>query len=103
VEELPDEFDPVACTEFDGALGRLLGKCEGDAVKFLTGALGYLQRKSNFFKEADPKSRVLEAFQQVSARRPTLCITKPTVSLCNGCSVWAVSGGVCRGVHARSR
>lgn len=61
VEELP--FDP---TDLDKALGDLLIGHEGSTQQFLTSVFSFLKRKTNFFKEPEPKRRVLEAFRQVA-------------------------------------
>lgn len=62
IEEL-DDFDPSA---FDKELSDVLLKgCKGDTKQFLTTVLGFLQRKTNFFKGDDPKKRVLEAYREV--------------------------------------
>lgn len=62
IEEVVDAFDPTA---FDRAFGDALLKCGGDAKKFLTCALGFLKRKSNFFKGTDAQARLLEAYKEV--------------------------------------
>jgi len=61
VEELP--FDP---TDFDKALGDLLIGHEGSTQQFLASVFSFLKRKTNFFKEPEPKRRVLEALRQVA-------------------------------------
>lgn len=61
VEEIP--FDP---TDFDKALGDLLIGHEGHAQQFLVSIFSFLKRKTNFFKEADAKRRILEAMRQVA-------------------------------------
>ncbi|KAG2450658.1 hypothetical protein HYH02_004498 [Chlamydomonas schloesseri] len=63
IEDVTDKWDPV---EGDKLLGNMLIQHEGDAQKFLTSVLDFLKRKSNFFKGADPKKRVLEAFTHVA-------------------------------------
>lgn len=67
IEEIQDE--PWEDSSFDRALGELLAKYEGEANKFIQATLGFLKRKSNFFKEGDPKQRVLEAYRVVSGPR----------------------------------
>lgn len=64
IEDVTDKWDPE---EGDKLFGNMLIQHEGDAQKFLTSVLDFLKRKSNFFKGADPKKRVLEAFTHVSA------------------------------------
>jgi hypothetical protein len=66
IEEIVDLPDPATTEIFDRELGNILSKYEGNAEDFLVVALGYLQRKTNFFKEGDPQKRVLEAFRKVS-------------------------------------
>lgn len=61
VEELP--FDP---TDFDKALGDLLIGHEGHTQDFLVSVFSFLKRKTNFFKDPEPKRRVLEALRQVA-------------------------------------
>lgn len=62
IEEVTDAFDP---TEFDKHLGDMLIKHEGNAEAFLGTVFNFLKRKTNFFKEGDPKKRVLDAYKQV--------------------------------------
>lgn len=62
IEEVTDAFDP---TEFDKHLGDLLIKHEGKTEAFLGTVFNFLKRKTNFFKEGDPKKRVLDAYKQV--------------------------------------
>lgn len=62
IEEVTDAFDP---TEFDKALGDMLIKHQGDAGQFIGTMFSFLKRKTNFFKEGDPKKRVLDAYKQV--------------------------------------
>lgn len=61
VEELP--FDP---TDFDKYLGDLLIGHEGHPQQFLESIFSFLKRKTNFFKEPEPKRRVLEALRTVA-------------------------------------
>lgn len=61
IEEVP--FDP---TDFDKALGDLLLGHEGNTQQFLGSVFSFLKRKTNFFKEGEPKRRVLEAVRQVA-------------------------------------
>lgn len=61
IEELPN-FDPTA---FDKVLGDLLIKHEANPQQMICTVLGFLKRKTNFFKELDPKKRVLEAYREV--------------------------------------
>lgn len=61
VEELP--FDP---TDFDKALGDLLIGHEGHTQEFLSSIFSFLKRKTNFFKEPEPKKRVLDALRRVA-------------------------------------
>lgn len=61
VEELP--FDP---TDFDKYLGDLLIGHEGHPQPFLESIFSFLKRKTNFFKEPEPKRRVLEALRAVA-------------------------------------
>ncbi|GFR52746.1 hypothetical protein Agub_g15357 [Astrephomene gubernaculifera] len=63
IEDVTDVYDPA---EGDKLLGDMLIKHEGDAQKFLTTVLGFLKRKSNFFKGEDPKRRLLEAYKEVT-------------------------------------
>jgi hypothetical protein len=60
IEEIP--FDP---TDFDKALGDLLIGHEGHTQEFLVSIFGFLKRKTNFFKEPEPKRKVLEALRTV--------------------------------------
>ncbi|MEW5300315.1 MAG: hypothetical protein WDW36_003253 [Sanguina aurantia] len=62
IEELPN-FDPTA---FDKVLGDLLIKHEANPQQMICTVLGFLKRKTNFFKELDPKKRVLEAYREVT-------------------------------------
>ena len=62
IEDVTDKLDPTA---FDKELGSMLVKHDSNVTDFLVTVLGFLHRKSNFFKEGDPKKRVLEAFKQV--------------------------------------
>ena len=62
IEELTD--DHVNEEQFDGDLGRLLSKQEGDVSKFLSSVFGFLKRRTNFFKEGEPQKRVLDAYKQ---------------------------------------
>lgn len=65
IEELPNEVDP---TKFDKSLGDILiNGYDGDSTRFLSTVLGFLKRKSNFFKEpVEAKKKLLVAFQEVS-------------------------------------
>ncbi|KXZ48906.1 hypothetical protein GPECTOR_24g195 [Gonium pectorale] len=63
IEDVTDKWDPE---EGDKQLGDMLIKHEGDAGKFLVTVLGFLKRKSNFFKGDDPKRRLLEAYKEVA-------------------------------------
>lgn len=58
IEEIP--FDP---TDFDKALGDLLIGHEGYTQEFLVSIFSFLKRKTNFFKEPEPKRRVLDALR----------------------------------------
>jgi hypothetical protein len=60
IEEIP--FDP---TDFDKALGDLLIGHEGHTQEFLVSIFSFLKRKTNFFKEPEPKRKVLEALRNV--------------------------------------
>lgn len=61
VEELP--FDP---TDYDKYLGDLLIGHEGHSQQFLVSIFSFLKRKTNFFKEQEPKKKVLEALRAVA-------------------------------------
>jgi hypothetical protein len=61
VEELP--FDP---TDYDKYLGDLLIGHDGHPQQFLVSIFSFLKRKTNFFKEPEPKKRVLEAVRSVA-------------------------------------
>lgn len=65
IEDVTDQFDPQG---FDRELGTILVKAEGSSHVFLTTVLGFLKRKSNFFKEPEPKRRLLEALKEVGLR-----------------------------------
>jgi hypothetical protein len=58
IEEVP--FDP---TDYDKALGELLLGHEGDTGAFLTSVFSFLKRKTNFFKEGEPRRRILDALR----------------------------------------
>lgn len=62
IEEMP--FDP---TDYDKALGDLLIGHEGHTHQFLVSVFSFLRRKTNFFKEPEPKRRILEALREVSS------------------------------------
>ena len=62
IEDITDtEINPTA---HDGDLGRILLAHDGDAQHFLETVLGFLGRKTNFFKHEDPRKRVLDAYKQ---------------------------------------
>ena len=63
IEDVTDQLDASA---LDKALGDLLLHHEGDTKKFLVSTLDFLKRKTNFFKLADAKKRVLDAYREVS-------------------------------------
>jgi hypothetical protein len=63
IEDITDHFDP---RNFDKALGDLLLGHEGNTLQYLVTVLDFLKRKSNFFKQGDPKKRLLEAYKQVA-------------------------------------
>jgi hypothetical protein len=63
IEDITDQFDP---RDFDKALGDLLLGHEGNTLQYLVTVLDFLKRKSNFFKQGDPKKRLLEAYKQVA-------------------------------------
>ena len=65
IEDVTDDWDPEA---WDKPLGDMLIKCHANPQKFLETVLGFLKRKSNFFKEPEPKKRVLDAFKEVGPR-----------------------------------
>lgn len=63
IEDVTDQPDP---TQWDKVLGEMLIKgCEGNAQQFLVLALSFLKRKSNYFKEPEPKRRLLDAYKEV--------------------------------------
>lgn len=63
IEDVTDQFDP---TEFDKALGDILIKHEGNTERFIATVFDFLKRKSNFFKKADAKTKVLNAFKEIA-------------------------------------
>ncbi|GLI68525.1 hypothetical protein VaNZ11_012915 [Volvox africanus] len=63
IEDISDIWDPE---EGDKQLGDMLIKHQGDSQKFLISVLGFLKRKSNFFKVDEPKRRLLEAYKEVA-------------------------------------
>lgn len=67
ITDVTGEFDAAA---FDKPLGDMLVKCESNAGLFLQTVFGFLQRRSNFFKEGQPKQRVLEAYRAVCGEEP---------------------------------
>lgn len=94
IEEVTDAFDP---TEFDKHLGDLLIKHEGKTEAFLGTVFNFLKRKTNFFKEGDPKKRVLDAYKQVPGltdhRAPMLCSEMMLRALPSICALPGLSTG----------
>mmetsp|Transcript_18638 Transcript_18638/g.33853 ORF Transcript_18638/g.33853 Transcript_18638/m.33853 type:complete len:317 (-) Transcript_18638:455-1405(-) len=61
IEDITNEFDPTA---YEKALGDLLVKHESDTSKFLQSVFSFLNAKTNFFKQVDPKKKILDALKE---------------------------------------
>jgi hypothetical protein len=63
IEDVTGQHSP---SDFYNDLGDILIKHEGNTDKFLSTVFDFLKNKSNFFKQADPRKKVLDALRQVA-------------------------------------
>jgi hypothetical protein len=63
---IEDVTEDLSSAEIDKALGDVLISHKGDTKQYLVTVLDFLKRKSNFFKLADAKKRLLDAYKEVS-------------------------------------
>lgn len=67
IEDVTDQFDT---TEFDRALGDFLIKLDGNTHKLLVSTFDFMKRKTNFFKDGEPRKRILSAVNEVIGEPP---------------------------------
>lgn len=76
--------DITAREEGDAALGKLLVAADADAERFLADVFGFLQRKTNFFKQGDPRARVLSALKAATGDAASAAAAAPSGDLKTG-------------------